>query len=98
MAFVEGDETFVIVYIDCIGMLAGDMDSDPQRPAASPALDIDHIIIGSTHAHDAPDIVGLWGPTVAVDRPRGLRRRRRCTDADVAAITEAVADRASPRR
>ena len=82
--------TFVIVYIDCIGMLAGDMDSDPQRPARSPALDIDHIIIGSTHAHDAPDIVGLWGPNVGGHRPRAVRRSTRCTTPTSTAITEAV--------
>ena len=62
MAFVEGDMTFVILYVDAIGLLAGDMDiirNDPQLAG----LKIDHILIGATHAHDGPDTVGLWGPT-----------------------------------
>ncbi|HUJ62291.1 MAG TPA: hypothetical protein VLX92_27480 [Kofleriaceae bacterium] len=63
MAFVEGDMTIVILYVDCIGLLAGDMDIIRQHPLLA-GLDIDHIIIGATHAHDAPDTVGLWGPTV----------------------------------
>ena len=62
MAFVEGDMTFVILYVDTIGLLTGDMDiirNDPQLAD----LHIDHILIGATHAHDGPDTVGLWGPT-----------------------------------
>ncbi|HEY4239152.1 MAG TPA: hypothetical protein VGM88_05025 [Kofleriaceae bacterium] len=62
LAFVEGDTTVVIVYIDCIGLLAGDMDAIRNHPMLA-GLDIDHIIIGATHAHDAPDTVGLWGPS-----------------------------------
>jgi hypothetical protein len=88
MAFVEGDMTFVIVYNDCIGMLAGDMDAVRNDPRIM-ALNVDHILIGSTHAHDAPDVVGLWGPQVAA-----TGREQFVIDAlheaDVAAITEAV--------
>jgi hypothetical protein len=61
IAFIEGDVSIVIVYIDCIGLLAGDMDIIRNRPEIA-ALGIDHIVIGATHAHDAPDTVGLWGP------------------------------------
>jgi hypothetical protein len=61
IAFIEGDVSIVIVYIDCIGLLAGDMDNIRNRPEIA-ALGIDHIVIGATHAHDAPDTVGLWGP------------------------------------
>ncbi len=81
MAFIEGDETFVIVYNDCIGMLAGDMDVIRNDPRARRRSNIDHIIIGSTHAHDAPDIVGLWGPIGRRHRARGrswsMRSRKR---------------------
>lgn len=62
IAFVEGDITVVIVYCDAIGLLVGDMDIIRQDPQLA-GLDIDHIIIGATHAHDAPDTIGLWGPT-----------------------------------
>ena len=88
MAFVEGDETFVIVYNDCIGMLAGDMDAIRSDPRLAP-LNIDHILIGSTHAHDAPDIVGLWGPDVAATGREDFVVAA-LKEADVAAIIEAV--------
>jgi hypothetical protein len=88
MAFVQGDMTFVIVYNDCIGLLAGDMDNIRNDPRLA-GLGIDHIIIGSTHAHDAPDVVGLWGPQPAV-----TGREQFIIDAlyeaDVTAITQAV--------
>lgn len=61
IAFTQGDTTVVIVYIDCIGLLAGDDDMIRQHPSLA-GLNIDHIVIGATHAHDAPDTVGLWGP------------------------------------
>jgi len=88
MAFVEGDMTFVVVYNDCIGLLAGDMDLIRNDPRVT-ALHIDHVIIGSTHAHDAPDVVGMWGPQVAVTgrEPFVLDALH---EADVAAIVEAV--------
>ena len=88
MAFIEGDETFVVVYNDCIGMLAGDMDAIRADPRLA-TLDIDHIIIGSTHAHDAPDIVGLWGPNAAVTGREDFVVDA-LKNADVEAITEAI--------
>ncbi|HEX5060761.1 MAG TPA: hypothetical protein VFV99_15440 [Kofleriaceae bacterium] len=63
MAFEEGDMRIVIAYVDCVGMFVGDMDSIREDPALA-SLGIDHIIIGSTHAHDAPDTAGIWGPRV----------------------------------
>ena len=88
IAFVEGDMTFVIVYNDCIGLLAGDMDIVRNDPRLA-GLGIDHIIIGSTHAHDAPDTVGLWGPQVAVTGREPFVINA-LYEADVEAITDAV--------
>ena len=62
LAFVQGDTTVVIVYIDSVGLISGDMDVIRQHPSLA-GLAIDHIIVGTTHAHDTPDTVGLWGPT-----------------------------------
>lgn len=61
IAFVQGDTTVVIVYIDCIGLLVGDQDLIRNHPMLA-GLSIDHVVVGATHAHDAPDTVGLWGP------------------------------------
>jgi hypothetical protein len=38
IAFVEGDITIVVVYIDCIGLLAGDMDIIRNRPEVAPMM------------------------------------------------------------
>ncbi len=62
LALREGDTTVVIAILDVVGYFIDDMDkikADPQLAG----LDIDHIIIGSTHVHEAVDTVGLWGPT-----------------------------------
>ena len=61
IAFKEGDVTVALVYLDCTGLFAGDMDLIRADPKLA-ALDIDHVIIGSTHAHLAVDTLGLWGP------------------------------------
>nr|HEX4318636.1 hypothetical protein [Kofleriaceae bacterium] len=88
LAFVEGDTTVVILYVDCIGLLAGDDDIIRNDPRLA-SLNIDHIVIGATHAHDAPDTVGLWGPN-AVTTGRQPFILQALYDASVAAITDAV--------
>ena len=46
-------------------------------------IDVDHIIVASTHAHNTPDTIGLWGPQatttgrVASVLPEALRPTRR---------------------
>ena len=93
MAFIEGDVTIVIVYIDCIGLLAGDMDLIRQHPLLA-GYDIDHIVVGATHAHDAPDTVGLWGPN-ATSTGREPFVLQAVYDAAAAAVKEAI-DTAQP--
>jgi len=62
MSFRQGDTTLVVCWIDAIGMLAGDMDMI-REDARLGSLGIDHIVLGSTHAHDAPDTIGISGRT-----------------------------------
>jgi hypothetical protein len=88
MAFIEGDVSVVIAYVDCIGMLAGDMDAIRSDPAIA-ALGVDHIIFGATHAHDAPDTVGLWGPNLSTTGREDFIIQA-IHDQAIAAITEAV--------
>jgi hypothetical protein len=63
LAFIQGDTTAVVLYIDSVGLIGGDIDLIRAHPSLA-ELEIDHIIIGTTHAHDTPDTLGLWGPTV----------------------------------
>jgi hypothetical protein len=88
MAFIEGDVTVVIAYVDCIGLLAGDMDVIRNDPRLA-SLNIDHTIIGATHAHDAPDTIGLWGPDLSTTGRQDFVIQSLYENA-VAAITEAV--------
>jgi hypothetical protein len=60
IAFREGDVTVALVYLDCTGLFAGDMDAIRAAPQLA-GLGIDHVIVGSTHAHLAVDTIGLWG-------------------------------------
>ncbi|HVV86773.1 MAG TPA: hypothetical protein VHE35_27130 [Kofleriaceae bacterium] len=60
VVFREGDVTVALVYVDAIGLLAGDIDQIRNDPSIA-AMGIDHVIVGSIHAHDAVDTIGLWG-------------------------------------
>jgi len=87
MAFVEGDVSVAIAYIDAIGILSTDFDDIRKDPRVA-ALGIDHIVLGATHAHETPDTIGLWGPSVAVSgrQPFVIQAMH---DAAVEAIVEA---------
>lgn len=63
IAFLQGDTTVVILVVDCVGLLSVDQDKIRNHPSLA-GLAIDHVLISATHAHDAPDTMGLWGPTV----------------------------------
>jgi hypothetical protein len=65
IAFKQGDTLAAIVYIDAIGLLGGDIDAI-RNDARLTAAGVDHVIVGSIHAHDAVDTIGLWGPTPLV--------------------------------
>lgn len=62
IAFVQGDTTIVVLSLDAVGLLSPDMDRIRQHPNLA-GVDVDHVVISSTHAHNAPDTMGLWGPT-----------------------------------
>lgn len=61
IAFSQGDLTIVILSLDAVGLLEPDMEQIRNHPNLA-GVDVDHIVISSTHAHNAPDTIGLWGP------------------------------------
>jgi hypothetical protein len=88
MAFVEGDVTAVILVVDCVGLLSADQDKIRDHPMLA-GLGIDQIVISATHAHDAPDTIGLWGPSaVATGRQQWILDR--LYDQAAAAVKDAV--------
>lgn len=62
--FYDGNESFALVTVDCIGLLYQDLlkirgkvgTMDLGIPFSS-----EKIVISSTHTHSGPDVVGLWG-------------------------------------
>jgi hypothetical protein len=62
--FYDGNESFALVTVDCIGLLYQDLLKIREKVAD---LDLDipfsaeTIVISSTHTHAGPDVVGLWG-------------------------------------
>jgi hypothetical protein len=60
MVLDDGRTRMAWVVLDAIGFF-GDHIID-VRKRLPVELDIDYVIISSTHTHSAPDLLGLWGP------------------------------------
>lgn len=88
--------TVALVSVDFVGVVSNGLYAGfahAQR-LLDPALAVDEILFSSTHNHEAPDTLGLWGPTQLSDGkfPRYLQ----FVDRQIAkAITMAVNDATS---
>ena len=94
VAVSDGQTRVVIVSLDLIGFFLADVDA--ARALLHERAGAAELVVTSTHSHEGPDTMGLWGPgrfTSGVD-PGYLARVRR-TVADTAA--EAL-DRLEPAR
>ena len=60
MVIDDGTSRIALVVLDAIGFMADDIIDIRKR--LSNDLDINYLIISSTHTHEAPDLLGLWGP------------------------------------
>lgn len=49
-----------IVALDLVGYLNGEVDT--IRSMVSPASGVDYVVVHSTHQHEGPDTIGIWGP------------------------------------
>ena len=54
------DSRVAIVSIDLIGYFKNEVDT--IREMVSPSSEIDFVLVSSTHQHEGPDTLGLWGP------------------------------------
>lgn len=85
------DVSVAIAYVDVIGLFEDELERIRAEPALQ-SLGIDHIILGATHTHEAPDTAGLWGPD---ELTRGVKDdymalvRTQTADAIVAAVAAA---------
>ncbi len=56
----QGNTTVAIVAMDLVGWFNGDVKAARQQ-LAEQGIDVDHLIVHSTHTHEGPDSMGLWG-------------------------------------
>lgn len=56
----DGSTRLALVVVDAIGLLHDQvLEARARVPAA---LGVDHVVVAATHTHQAPDLMGLWGP------------------------------------
>lgn len=55
----DGGTRLAIVAIDCIGLGADDVIR--IRKAVAEEAGVDYVIVNSSHTHEGPDVIGLWG-------------------------------------
>lgn len=63
LALRVGDTTVALAVIDCVGLFNTEMERIRMDPMVT-ALDVDKVIIGATHVHEAVDTIGLWGEVI----------------------------------
>ncbi|MGB1275855.1 MAG: hypothetical protein ACPG77_08900, partial [Nannocystaceae bacterium] len=56
----QGESTVAIVALDVIGWFNGDVEKIRAMLAAQ-QVDVDYLLVHSTHNHEGPDTMGLWG-------------------------------------
>ncbi|HJN78001.1 MAG TPA: hypothetical protein QGF58_29075 [Myxococcota bacterium] len=59
----QGETAMAIISVDLVGFMHDDV-LRVRQEAADRGLDIDHILVSSTHTHEGPDTVGLWGERI----------------------------------
>lgn len=69
VAFRSGTTTIVIVALDLVGYFRPEVEK--IRSILPKKLGVTHLVICSTHNHEGPDTMGLWGPLPFVS---GVRR------------------------
>lgn len=63
LALSQGHTSLVIVALDSVGTMYDDALAAREAVAAA-GLDVDHLVVHSTHVHEAPDMMGIWGPSI----------------------------------
>ena len=65
VAFRQGDTTVALVTVDLVGFFNDEV-VRIREAAADAGVDVDHIMVSSTHVHEGPDTMGLWGQYVGM--------------------------------
>lgn len=91
MSLQWNDVSVALAWVDVIGLFEDELERIRAEPALQ-SLAIDHIVLGATHTHEAPDTAGLWGPdelTRGVDDEYMALVRTRTAEAIAAAVAAA---------
>ncbi len=62
VAFRQGETTIAVVSLDLVGFF-NDQVGLVREAVVAAGLDVDHVVISSTHVHEGPDTMGMWGKT-----------------------------------
>lgn len=60
VAFRSGDKTIVLVSLDLVGYFYPEVEK--IRGILPKKLGVTHLVVSSTHGHEGPDTMGIWGP------------------------------------
>ncbi len=88
LTFSQGDLRVGVVSLDLVGYFHDGI-LRVRLEALARKLDLDHIIVASTHQHEGPDTMGLWGvvPLIrSIDEAYLARVEAACVDALADAI------------
>jgi hypothetical protein len=61
----QGEQTVAFTALDSVGVFNHDTHEIQKRAREAleaSGIEVDHIVVSSTHTHHAPDTMGLWGP------------------------------------
>jgi len=61
--FTQGETSIGIVSVDLVGFFYDEVLD--VRATARAELGLDHVVVSSTHVHEAPDTMGIWGSNLA---------------------------------
>lgn len=59
----QGSTRLAIVSLDLVGFFHDDV-LGIREEAAAAGLEVDHVLVSSTHQHEGPDTMGLWGERI----------------------------------
>ena len=91
MVIDDGTSPFAIISTDLLGLTASDVQLIQEEITASVPELADRILVHSTHNHEAPDTVGLWGGTGIIPfiAPRSREYIKEIAQSAATAVTTA---------
>lgn len=87
----QGETTLALVGLDLVGYFRDDVQVVREK-LAERGVDVDLVIISSTHTHEGPDTMGAWGRDI-VTRGYDAAYKAWLHDTIAGAIADAAADR-----